>query len=101
MNITMQSPDGDSFPNIGIYLDVTPGKRVVFSNSFSENWTPENPDFQMVGILDFDDLGNGMSRYTATVKHWSAEDRDKHEAMGIVDGWNKALDQLIEAAATL
>jgi len=101
MYVTMQSPDGDSFPNTGIYLDVTPGKQVVFSNSFSENWTPENPDFQMVAILDFEDLGNGMSRYTATVKHWSAGDREKHKAMGFADGWNKVLDQLIEVAGTL
>ncbi|RYG64393.1 polyketide cyclase, partial [bacterium] len=35
------------------------------------------------------------TRYTAIVAHADAEGRSKHEAMGFLDGWGAALDQLV------
>ncbi len=43
----------------------------------------------------------GKTRYIATVRHWSAEDRDAHQKMAFYDGWDKATDQLEELAKTL
>jgi uncharacterized protein YndB with AHSA1/START domain len=50
----------------------------------------------MVGEITFDDLGNGKTRYTARVSHWSEEDRQAHEKMGFHEGWAKAAEQLAE-----
>jgi uncharacterized protein YndB with AHSA1/START domain len=32
--------------------------------------------------------------------HWTAADREKHEAMGFHEGWGQALDQLVELMST-
>ena len=41
------------------------------------------------------------TRYTATVRHWTVEDRDAHTTMGFEAGWGIATDQLTALAATL
>ena len=51
-------------------------------------------------ILTFDPE-DGKTRYTARVLHWTAEDRQKHEAMGFHHGWGIATDQLAALAASL
>ena len=55
----------------------------------------------MTGILTFEDLGGGRTRYTARVRHWSAQDKEAHEAMGFHQGWGTATDQLVALAKTL
>jgi uncharacterized protein YndB with AHSA1/START domain len=91
--ITMQAPDGQKFPNRGIYLDVVPNERLVFTDAFTGAWAPSEKPF-MVGILTFEDAGNGKTKYTARVRHWNTADRDAHEKMGFHQGWGIATDQL-------
>ena len=43
----------------------------------------------------------GKTRYNAVVRHWSAEDKARHEQMGFHAGWGKATDQLEALARTL
>lgn len=98
--IVMNGPNGEIFPNKGIYLDVEEGSRVVFTNLFEKAWEPaEKSDdpmgFFFVGIITFEDE-DGKTRYTATVRHWSVDDCRKHEEMGFHEGWGKATDQLEE-----
>lgn len=50
----------------------------------------------MTAIVTFEELGNGLTRYTARALHWTEEDRKKHEEMGFEPGWNACLDQLVE-----
>lgn len=97
--ITMESPEGQQFPNRGVYLDVVDQERLVFTDAFVSAWEPSEKPF-MVGTITFADEAGG-TRYTAVVRHWSVEDRDRHEAMGFHEGWGKATDQLVELAATL
>lgn len=92
--IVMRGPDGTEFPNRGIYLEVVPNKRLVFTDAFTDAWTPSDKPF-MTGILTFDNEG-GKTRYTARVLHWSAADRESHEKMGFHEGWGKATEQLCE-----
>jgi len=42
-----------------------------------------------------------MTRYTATVRHWSEEDQKTHEQMGFQTGWGQCADQLEALAKTL
>ncbi|MFO0835126.1 MAG: SRPBCC family protein [Phycisphaerales bacterium] len=97
--VVMQSPEGQEFPNPGVYLDVVENKRLVFTDAFVRAWEPSNKPF-MVGTLTFDDLNNGTTRYTARVQHWSIADRKAHEEMGFHQGWGRATDQL-EALVTM
>lgn len=99
-HVTMLSPEGEEFPNTGVYLEVVPGERLVFTDAFTTAWEPSAKPF-MIGVITFEDLGGGRTAYTAIAKHWTAADRDEHEKMGFHEGWGKATDQLVELASTL
>lgn len=91
---TMQSPEGDSFPNVGCFLEVVPFQRLIFTDSLRPGFRPSGQPF-FTGAILLEREGSS-TRYTALGLHSSAEDREKHASMGFVDGWGKALDQLIE-----
>lgn len=91
--ITMQSPEGQEFPNRGVYLEVVPNEKLVFTDAFVGDWEPSEKAF-MVGTLTFEDAGEGRTLYTARVRHWSAADREAHEQMGFHQGWGVATEQL-------
>jgi uncharacterized protein YndB with AHSA1/START domain len=97
--IVMQGPDGTEVPNRGIYLEVVTNERLVFTDAYTSAWVPSAKPF-MTGILTFEDEAGG-TRYTARVRHWSAQDKADHEAMGFHVGWGIATDQLAALAATL
>lgn len=98
--IVMQSPEGDEFPNPGVYLEVIPNKKLVITDAYTNAWTPSEKPFITI-ILTLEELESGATHYKARVMHWTVEDREKHEAMGFEQGWNQCLDQLIELASTL
>lgn len=91
--ITMQSPDGQEFPNPGLYLEVVPHEKLVFTDAFTAAWAPSEKPF-MTGILTFEDAGHGKTKYTARVRHWTTTDREAHEKMGFHQGWGIATNQL-------
>lgn len=90
--ITMRGLDGTEAPNTGVFLEVVPNKKLVFTNAYTEAWQPSAKPFMTV-VLTFEDLG-GKTRYTALVRHWSIADREAHEAMGFHQGWPIATEQL-------
>lgn len=98
--IVMRGPEGQEMPNRGVYLEVVPNERLVFTDAYVRAWEPADKPFMTV-VLTFDDLGGGRTRYTARVRHWSTADRERHEKMGFHEGWGKATDQLAELAETL
>ncbi len=97
--ILMQGPNGEKAPNRGIYLEIVPNRKIVFTDAFVSAWVPSEKPF-MTGIIEFEDLGGGRTRYTATAVHWTEEDMKTHEAMGFHQGWGIVADQLEEVAAT-
>jgi uncharacterized protein YndB with AHSA1/START domain len=97
--ITMQGPDGTTMPNSGVYLEVVPNERLVFTDAYTSAWVPSGKPF-FTCILSFEDEADG-TRYTARARHWSAEDCAAHEKMGFHGGWGIATDQLAALAATL
>ena len=98
--IVMRSPDGADMPNSGVYLEIVPNKKIVFTDAFTEAWLPSAKPFMTV-TLTFEDLGDGRTSYTARVAHWTVEDRETHEKMGFHQGWGICADQLAELARTL
>ena len=77
--IVMRSPEGNDFPNSGVYLEVMDNERLVFTDAYTEAWKPAEKPFMTV-ILTFDEEA-GKTRYTARVYHWTAADLEQHEKM--------------------
>jgi uncharacterized protein YndB with AHSA1/START domain len=90
--IVMRGPDGVEMPNRGVYLEVVPNERLVFTNAYSKAWEPSEKPFMTV-ILTFEEMG-GKTKYTALVRHWTVADREAHEQMGFHRGWGQCADQL-------
>jgi len=90
--VVMAGPDGHEMPNRGVYLEVVPNEKIVFTDAFVSAWVPSPKPFMTV-ILTFADEA-GKTRYTARVRHWTAEDRETHEKMGFHQGWGICADQL-------
>jgi len=91
--ITMQAPDGQEFPNPGLFLEVVPNQKLVFTDAFAGAWEPSAKPFMTV-ILTFEEAGNGKTKYTARARHWTVADREAHEKMGFHEGWGIATSQL-------
>lgn len=98
--IVMKDAEGTEYPNEGIYLEVVPNKKIVFTDAFTAGWKPTAKPF-FVGIVTFEDLGGGKTRYTALARHWTMEDKQAHEQMGFHEGWGQCLDQLVELTRTM
>lgn len=94
--VVMESPEGEEFPNPGVFLEVIEGEKLVMTDAYTSAWAPSEKPF-LTTIITLADEGNG-TRYRAVCRHWSAEGRKSHEEMGFHEGWNKAADQL-EAVA--
>ncbi len=97
--IVMRGPNGEEMPTRGVYLEVVPGRRLVFTDAFVHAWKPSAKPF-MVASVTFDDEA-GATRYRAVCEHWSEADRGQHEAMGFHEGWGTAADQMEALARTL
>ena len=95
----MRNPDGNEFPNRGVYLEVVKNQRLVFTDAFTRAWEPSPKPFMTV-ILTFEDLG-GKTRYTARVRHWTEADREAHEKMGFHAGWAMCTEQLADVVEKL
>jgi uncharacterized protein YndB with AHSA1/START domain len=90
--IVMRWPEGNEFPNRGVYLDVVENERIVFTDAFTQAWEPSEKPF-ITGVLTFEDL-DGKTRYTARLRHWTVADREAHEKMGFHEGWPICTEQL-------
>ncbi len=99
----MQSPEGETFDNLGCFLEVVPESRLVWTSALGPDFRPLDlkpvtadgpPSFHFTCELTFTATPTG-SRYHARGLHTSVEDRAAHEAMGFTDGWGAALNQLV------
>jgi len=98
--VVMNGPNGEEMPSAGIYLEVVPGRKLVFTDAYTDGWAPTENPF-MTGVVTFDDLGDGSTLYVARALHWTAQNKRAHEEMGFHEGWGKATDQLEALVATL
>ena len=94
----MRGPNGEEMPQEGVFLEVIPKQSIVFTDAFTEGWTPAGPF--MVGFMQFEAQGQ-QTRYRAGARHWTAEAKAQHEAMGFAEGWGKVAEQLEEVARRL
>jgi uncharacterized protein YndB with AHSA1/START domain len=97
--IVMRDPEGNEYPNPGIYLEVVKDEKLVFTDAYTSAWQPSEKPF-MTAIVTFEDEA-GKTRYTARALHWTPEDRKTHEEMGFHEGWGICADQLAALAAKI
>lgn len=90
--VVMRGPDGQEFPNHGVYLEVVKNERLVFTDAFTKAWEPSEKPFMVVSLTFEDEAGK--TKYTARVRHWSVADREAHEQMGFHQGWALCTEQL-------
>ncbi|GAB1378549.1 SRPBCC family protein [Pararhodobacter aggregans] len=92
--------DGNLMPNNGVYLEVIPGEKLVFTDTYTEGWKP-SPEPFMTAIVTFEDAGEGKTTYTAIARHRNPESAKQHADMGFYDGWGTVATQLEEYAQGL
>lgn len=97
--IIMRDPRGKVFETPGVFLEVVPDKRIVFTDAYRRAWIPSEKPFMTVVVSLAED--GGKTQYNAYVYHWNIEDRKSHENMGFDDGWTIASRQLAEVAESL
>ncbi len=96
----MVGPDGWQGDNDGCYLEVVPGERLAFTDLLLADWRPApDPSMRFTATVVLEDAGGGRTKYTAIVRHATAQGRDAHAKMGFHDGWGTATDQLVALAA--
>jgi uncharacterized protein YndB with AHSA1/START domain len=100
----MQSPEGQSFPNTGCYLELIKNEKLTWTNALEPGFRPVNPpkpspghecaEFLMTATIMLEPHTKG-TKYTALVRHANTEARIAHEKMGFEEGWGTCLDQLV------
>ena len=96
----MRSPDGQEYWSSGVYREIVPPERFVFTDSPADehgNVTPMGEDFPLETIVTvtLEDLGDGRTRLTLTQAGWP----DDGMAAGASGGWNQAFDKLAAVLA--
>lgn len=100
MTSIFRGPDGESFPNAGVFLEVVPMKRIVSTDAFRGGWVPSERAYMVTETL-LADAGPGRTHMIWRALHWNEETMKEHEAMGFHDGWGAAASQLEALAKTL
>src|SRR5258708_6634767 len=90
----MRAPDGTEYSTRGIFLEVVPNERSVFTDAFGPGWAPTPAAF-FTAIPPFEARPGGKTKYTARALHWTAENRERHEKMGFYQGWGESVDRLV------
>lgn len=96
----MHGPEGEVFPQAGVFLEVVPMKKLLSTDAFRPGWVPADQAF-MVAETTMADAGGGKTTYVSRAMHWSEEALKQHEAMGFHDGWGMAATQLEALAKSL
>jgi uncharacterized protein YndB with AHSA1/START domain len=91
---------GQIIENAGVFLEVVPNEKLVFTDAYSAGWKPSLDPF-MTAILTFEDIGNGHTRYTAVARHRTPEAAAQHKDMGFFEGWGVVATQLEHYAQSL
>ena len=101
---SMQSPEGEVYPNIGCFLVTIPNEKLVWTNALLPGFRPasmnapcsdESAGFMFTATVEMAPHGENSTRYRATVIHADEAGCRTHAAMGFEAGWGVALDQLV------
>lgn len=91
---------GTVMENNGVYLEIVEGRKLVFTDTYTEGWKPAPEPF-MTAIILLEDADDGGTQYTAIARHRTPEAAKQHEEMGFHTGWGIVADQLDAYALSL
>ena len=94
---TMESPEGEQFPNVGCYLQVEPGRLLVFTSAMVEGFRPivAGDGMPFTGRVEISPAADGGTHYRAIAMHADKAGVEQHVEMGFHEGWGAATDQLV------
>jgi uncharacterized protein YndB with AHSA1/START domain len=95
----MQGPEGEVSTNLGIYLEIVPNKRLIWTDALLPGYRPAENPF-LTAVITMEPRGEG-THYVATAIHRDQETRDKHKELGFYEGWGAVTDQLAELVKTM
>lgn len=109
----MQGSDGTEYPVKGIFREIVPPEKIVTSDEFEEEYeyqqmtpsdsskgynlekmSPDDLPSGMITIITFEEIDGKKTQLTIKTRHQSAEERQKHEDMGVIAGWNSSFECL-------
>ncbi len=90
----MVGPDGTEYPATGVFKEIIPNERFSTTDEFGEDfeYTADLPT-GIVVTATFKDQAE-KTHLQLVIMHPSAEERAKHEKMGVVSGWDSSFDCL-------
>jgi uncharacterized protein YndB with AHSA1/START domain len=89
----MRAPDGTEYPTRGVFLEIVPPERIVFTDAFEPGFQPAIEPF-VTAIITFEELVD-RTKYTTRALHKSIADCERHQQMGFHQGWSESLDRLV------
>ena len=97
---TMESPEGDRYPNAGCYLHMEQNRLLVFTSVMTEDFRPVSPqngagDLAFTARVEIEPAPDGGTHYRAIAMHADEGGCKQHADMGFAEGWGAVLDQLV------
>ena len=78
----MESPEGEKFPNVGCYLQVDPGRLLVFTSAMVEGFRPVVGDsMPFTGRIEIAPAADGGTHYRAIAIHADKSVFEQHVYM--------------------
>jgi uncharacterized protein YndB with AHSA1/START domain len=94
---TMRGPDGASHTMQGVYREISPPARLVYTEQYVTQGFASNEALVTVLFAEVD----GMTTLTSSILHASKQDRDAHLAVGMEKGASETFDRLAEHLAAM
>ena len=95
--LVMRMADGSNHPFQGVYREIVPNERLVYSERYD---APHIGSPEWLTTVNFDDFDGG-TRLTHTILHRSREVRDGHLQAGMEAGTVQTLKRLDELTAQM
>ena len=99
IRITMQAPDGTLIPSEGIFLEIKPPERLVFSNNAFKDANGE-PQLETQNTVTFSDE-NGKTKLTVRAVVTKAGPGVSASLETMNEGWNQSIDRLGQVIAAI
>ena len=93
--LVMHGPDGTDYPVKGVYKEVSPPRRLVYSDDWDDD---SKPSMEALVTVTFDEK-DGKTTLTLHILCATPEDRTAMIDMGVVTGWTSCFDKLAEELA--
>jgi uncharacterized protein YndB with AHSA1/START domain len=94
---TMHAADGSEHTMQGVYREIVPPGRLVYTEQYVSRGFTSNAALVTVPFAEH----GGLTTLTSTILHRSKEDRDGHLASGMETGAGAVLDRLAQHLATM